>query len=158
MTVDEYVTQLTETAGTEQGIKAARQALREYPESAVLWVALGDSLLAQEMCDRNVKDEAIRAFDRAIQVEPANAAGYEAKAWFIYAVLNDRRNSVRAFSDAIAKGGSDQAYCGMASALADEGREEAALEAAQQGLRKFPGSEALHGVISDIREGLFSDA
>lgn len=162
MTVDQYLQMFGEALSRghpgDEIIKAARQAVREHPGSAALLCALGDVLLGQKDCGRDAKAEALKAYDRAVAIDPQNAQARVAHAWFTFTVGNDAKLADQEFAQAIELGGGEEAFLGRASAQATLGRESDALKTVAAGLVDHPNSQALRDLEADINEGGFQEA
>lgn len=103
MNEDQYVDELqrrwpkVSTPGepTEATLELTRQAVEEHPASAKLWIMRGNLLELADVETNLPLTEPMRCYRRAIHVDPFNIEAYEDLAWFLDAVLGNRRKAKR---------------------------------------------------------------
>lgn len=105
MTEDDYISRLRadwpkDSDASLELIAFADEAVRIFPQSAPLWVLRGDLIqLGPETCPHSLA-EALRSFQRAIEIDPQFAEAWEEIGHYHVAVLADEAGAERYFREA----------------------------------------------------------
>ncbi|MEX8506122.1 hypothetical protein [Leptothrix ochracea] len=107
MTQDEYIYKLKQcwqkilsTEPTKTTIILADLAVQEHPKSSELWRIRGNLLELANFDTGHPLKESLRCYRLAVKLDPFFIEAYEDLAWFLDAVLGNRRKAKRFFDKA----------------------------------------------------------
>jgi hypothetical protein len=108
MELDQYINELercwpqvsSQLEPTEATLQLAQRAVQEYPTSAKLWIIRGNLLELANFDTSLPLREPMRCYRAAIKIDPLNIEAHEDLAWFVDAVLGNRRKAKRFFDKA----------------------------------------------------------
>ncbi len=84
-----------------EALTAVEAALQEYPRSPQLWCLRGDLIqLSDDANDGLELTDALRSYERALEIDPAWADAHEAMGHFLDAVLDDPERAAPHFERA----------------------------------------------------------
>ncbi len=111
-------------------VELVERALRDYPNSAKSWCALGEAIEMAGLTEESPPyppDEVLRCHEKAASLD-ANCAEAQEEIGYYYDVLvDDPQRAVVAFRKAIRLGAGTTAFIGLARSLAEIGDASAAL-------------------------------
>jgi tetratricopeptide (TPR) repeat protein len=105
MNEDDYISELRASWPREGDASIAvvalvDEAVRAFPLSARLWVMRGDLIqLGSDLCPHPL-EEALRSFQRAVELDPQFAEGWDELGHYYDAVLNDEKTAQEYFEKA----------------------------------------------------------
>ena len=105
MTEDDYISELRVSWPKEGDASVAvvalvDEAVRVFPRSARLWVMRGDIIqLGSESCPHPL-EEALRSFQRAVEIDPQFAEAWDELGHYYDAVLDDEKTAQEYFEKA----------------------------------------------------------
>jgi tetratricopeptide (TPR) repeat protein len=105
MTEDDYIAQLRtgwpkDSDASLEVIALADEAVRSFPQSARLWVMRGDLIQIGPECCPHPLDEALRSYQRAIELDPQFAEAWDEIGHYHDTVLDDETEAQRCFREA----------------------------------------------------------
>jgi tetratricopeptide (TPR) repeat protein len=100
--VQRAVGYVRESQGNYRGaVEAYREALKHDPTVPYLWLALGRNYrILTSLADASFFDDAVGAFERAIQIDPSYGPAYDELGWTYYS-LQDYRKAAETLEEAI---------------------------------------------------------
>ena len=134
MSEDEYISRLNK-AMAQYGVgedipldvfQLVEQALRDLPNSAKLWELRGRIIQLGSEDIPFPLSEALRSYERAVEVDPDFAEVYNEIGYFHDVFSDDYKAAEAAFRRAIDLGYGEEAHRGLARVLAQQGKREQA--------------------------------
>ena len=115
----------------DEGLREVQDAVEMYPESASLLCLLGDLILLTDVDDYELID-ARTSYERALQADANSAEANESLGYYHDVYEHDFVEAERYLRQAIALGGREYSYAGLARVLAETHRKSEALAVLDQ--------------------------
>jgi tetratricopeptide (TPR) repeat protein len=138
---------------TEESFSLVAEALEKYPTSTELWILRG---MLIQLADEGPfeLEESLESFETAASLDPTCGEAFERIGNYYDVYSEDLPKAEEAYRRAIALGGGEESYYGLARVLAQMNR-------AQEGLNllaayPFGSSESLAEIEREIRSGMWT--
>ena len=142
-----------DAVAADRALKLAESALREFPESSILWQIRGELLQLSNQYDRST---VVQSFERSIALDSKNAEAHESYASFLDAAVEDFPKAEMHYRVALALGGGCDTYVGLALVLAEQGKTEEALAALAPERCPFAYTTEVNQIKNEIEQGQWS--
>ncbi|MEX2141574.1 MAG: tetratricopeptide repeat protein [Pirellulales bacterium] len=139
-------------ATTAEALKLSDAALQACPWSAELWYLRGLILDKCEELPNITREDYRHCYERAIECDPGFVEAHVALGYTLDVYYDDFPAAESAFRKAIALGGGEEAYVGLARVLAQQGRSRSALRLLHR-LQSRKHSTPVQLMIREIEEG-----
>lgn len=161
MTEDDYLDRIAELwqaeeedLATVEMLTLVEEAVREFPESAELWIARGNMIESSEDARYELTD-ALRSYERAAEIAPTSPDPAEEIAHYLDAIADDPAGAEEHYRRAVQLGADVEVRLLHARAVAQLGRREEALELVRECEQELPDDPDLIELATEIRDGLW---
>ncbi len=138
-------------------LELIEEAVAEYPDNPQLWCCRGD-LIQLASLDANYElEDALKSYERAVEIDPLNAEAYESIGYYEDAIMDDPASAESRFRKAIERGAGRDSYYGLASVLAQLNRAPEALKVVSPENCPYYQTEEIQEIKTEIEEGLRFD-
>lgn len=164
ITESEFFEQIADAwpAGDEQPsqhlAQLVSQAVAQYPASSEMWVLYGDFLNISD-ADLNpdvTVENVMAAYAKALELDPACAEAHQEMGFLHDVYRDDFEAAEAAFRAAITFGAGVDSHCGLARAVAQQGRTAEALELLSPANCPFSDLPEVQEVRQEIEAGMWS--
>ena len=143
-------------ATTAENVKLSNAAVEACPWSAELWYLRGLILHKCEELPNVTREDYRRSYERAIECDAGFVEAYVELGYTLDVYYDDFPGAESAFRKAIALGGGEGAYVGLARVLAQQGRRRSALRLLYR-VEARSGSALVQSMIREIEDGQWGE-
>ncbi len=138
-------------------LELMEKAVAEYPNSSKLWCWRGD-LIQMAALEANYElDDALKSYERALEIDPTNAEAYESIGYYEDAIMSNPVSAESPFRKAIELGAGRDSYYGLARVLAELNRNTEALEVISSENCPYYETAEIQEIKTEIEEGVWND-
>ncbi len=138
-------------------LQLAEKALVLYPNSAKFWCLRGDLIQIASLEAEYQLEDALKSYERALEIDPSNAEAYESIGFYEDAVMSNPACAESPFRKAIELGAGIDSYYGLARVLAKLNRNTEALEVISLANCPYSDTAKIKEIKSEIEEGMWND-
>ena len=138
-------------------LELMENAVADYPDSAKFWCWRGDLIQMASLEAGYELDDALKSYERALEIEPSNAEAYESIGYYEDVIMSNSASAESPFRKAIELGAGRDSYYGLARVLAELNRTTEALEVVSSENCPYFETEEIQEIKSEIEEGLWND-
>jgi len=130
-------------------------AIEEHPSSSELWLLYGNLLLIWDDNPGYSTQQTIAVFRKVIELDPGCWEAYQEIGFLYDTFLDESRAAETAFRTAIALGGDENCYCGLARVLAQMGRKRESIDVLSASACPYSHLPAIAKLRTDIQRDLW---
>ena len=138
-------------------LELMEKAVAEYPNSSKLWCWRGDLIQMASLEANYELDDALKSYERALEIDPSNAEAYESIGYYEDAIMSNPTSAESPFRKAIELGAGRDSYYGLARVLAELNRNTEALEVISPKNCPFYETAEIQEIKTEIEEGVWND-
>ena len=138
-------------------LELMEKAVAEYPESAKLWCWRGDLIQMAALEAGYELDDALKSYERALEIDPINAEAYESIGYYGDVIMSNSASAESAFRKAIELGAGRNSYYGLARVLAELNRNTEALEVISPENCLYYETDEIQEIKAEIESGMWND-
>lgn len=134
-------------------IQELDQQIERSPNHPELYILKGQLILNSEDDPHYQLQDALTAFEKAVEINPNYAEGYLEIAYFLDTFNDDFKEAIKNFELAISHKPSDDAYIGLARCLAQIGKKNEAIEILKN--KANSDNADVEEMIDEIQDGVW---
>ena len=138
-------------------LELMENAVADYPVSVKFWCWRGDLIQMASLEAGYELDDALKSYERALEIEPSNAEAYESIGYYEDVIMSNSASAESPFRKAIELGAGRDSYYGLARVLAELNRITEALEVVSSENCPYFETEEIQEIKSEIEEGLWNN-
>ena len=136
-------------------LELMENAVADYPDNAELWCWRGDLIQMASLEANYELEDALKSYQRALEVNPSNAEAYESIGYYEDAIMSNPTSGEIPFRKAIELGAGRDSYYGLARVLAELNRNTEALEVVSPENCPYSETEEIQEIKTEIEEGVW---
>jgi tetratricopeptide (TPR) repeat protein len=138
-------------------LELMEKAVAEHPDSAKLWCWRGDLIQIASLEAGYELDDALKSYERALEIDPLNAEAYESIGYYEDVIMSNSASAESPFRKAIELGAGRDSYYGLARVLAELSRNTEALEVISSENCPYYETAEIQEIKTEIEEGVWND-
>jgi tetratricopeptide (TPR) repeat protein len=138
-------------------LELMEKAVAEYPDSSKLWCWRGDLIQMAALEAGYELDDALKSYERALEIDPINAEAYESIGYYEDVIMSDSTSAESPFRKAIELGAGRDSYYGLARVLAELNRNLEALEVISPENCPYHDADEIQEIKTEIESGMWRD-
>jgi tetratricopeptide (TPR) repeat protein len=138
-------------------LELMEKAVGDYPSNVKFWCWRGD-LIQMASLDANYElEDALKSYERALEIDPLNAEAYESIGYYEDAIMDNPTSAENSFRKAVEFGAGQDSYYGLARVLAQLNRSKEALEVISPENCPYYEKERIQEIRTEIEEGVWNE-